>query len=84
MIDVLIWVIAAPLIGALMTVALPRLASIVGVSATMASFLAAAFTLWQVASKGPVDHALGGWSLRRRDVPFKQQAPVSAVPQTLY
>ncbi len=62
MIDALIWVIAAPLIGALMTVVLPRLANIVGVSAAMASFLATALTLWQIASEGPVDHALGGWS----------------------
>ncbi len=55
MIDALIWVIAAPLIGALMTVVLPRLANIVGVSAAMASFLATALTLWQIASEGPIE-----------------------------
>ena len=42
MIDALIWVIAAPLIGALLTVMLPRSANVIGVVSALASVIAAA------------------------------------------
>ncbi len=62
MMDSLIWVIALPLVGALLVVALPRLASIIGVVAAVATVITAASLLWLVASQGPLSYAIGGWS----------------------
>ena len=60
--DMLVWVIALPLMGALLSVMLPRSASIIGVVTALATLSAAAAVLWLVASEGVVGYAIGGWS----------------------
>lgn len=62
MIDGLIWVIALPLAGVLMTVLVPRAASAIGVAIASSTILAASAVVWLVASEGPVRYAIGGWS----------------------
>jgi len=60
--DSLVWVIALPLIGALLSLMLPRIAGTIGVVSVLANVTAAATMLWLVAAKGPVRYAVGGWS----------------------
>jgi formate hydrogenlyase subunit 3/multisubunit Na+/H+ antiporter MnhD subunit len=62
MTDSLIWSIALPLLGALLSVALPAWASRIGVFSVLASLGAVTSLLWLVASQGPVDYAIGGWT----------------------
>lgn len=62
MTDSLVWVIALPLAGALLAVALPRLASIIGVITAVATACTAAAVLWSVATQGTLNYAIGGWS----------------------
>lgn len=60
--DSVVWVIALPLLGALLSLLLPRLAAVLGVVTTLATVAAAATVLWLVAAEGPVRYAVGGWS----------------------
>jgi multicomponent Na+:H+ antiporter subunit D len=62
MIDSLVLVIALPLAGALLSVLLPRLASVIGVLSVVATVTAAATVLWLVTTQGPLGYAIGGWS----------------------
>ena len=60
--DSLIWSLALPLLGALLSVVWPGWAVRIGVFSVLASLGAAACLLWQVADEGPVHYAIGGWS----------------------
>ncbi len=62
MIDSLIGVITLPLVGAVLTVALPQLASIIGVVSALTTVAAATIVLWLVATAGSISYAIGGWS----------------------
>lgn len=62
MIDSLVWVIGLPLFGALLTVLRPRAAGVIGVVSAVATVIAAAATIWLVASEGTVGYTIGGWS----------------------
>ena len=60
--DSLIWVIAMPLAGALLCVALPRMANAIGLTAVLASLAAALLMLGTVAGHGTLNYAIGGWA----------------------
>ena len=62
MTDAVIWVIALPLAGALLTVLAPRRVDAVGVATGLGTATAALALLWQVATEGPVRYAVGGWA----------------------
>ncbi len=62
MTDAVIWVIALPLAGALLTVLSPRHVDAVGVATALGTATAALALLWQVAAGGPVRYAVGGWT----------------------
>ena len=62
MIDALVWAVALPLVGALLCVLMPRMAPTIGVATSLATATAAVATLWLVATQGPVEYAIGGWS----------------------
>ncbi len=62
MIDSLVWAIAIPLLGALLSVLLPTSAYLIAVLTTLLSVGAATTVLWLVASQGAVVYAIGGWT----------------------
>ncbi len=62
MIEALVWAIASPLFGALLSVLLPRVAPTIGVVTSLATAAAAVAILWLVAAQGPLEYAIGGWS----------------------
>lgn len=62
MTDWIVWVIAAPLAGALVAVLAPGRGGLVGVTASAATAGAAVALIWQVAAEGPIRYAVGGWS----------------------
>ncbi|MGD8588199.1 MAG: proton-conducting transporter membrane subunit [Chromatiales bacterium] len=60
--DGLIWVIAAPLLGALASVLWPGRAERIGVFSVLAATVAAGGVLWQLASLGTTVYPIGGWA----------------------
>ena len=62
MADALIWVVALPLAGAVATLLLPRAATAVVIASGLGTGAAAAALLYGVATHGPLDYAIGGWS----------------------
>ena len=62
MTDSVVWVIALPLAGALLSVMFPRLSGITGVITATATVFAAAVVLFLVATQGAYKYAIGGWS----------------------
>ena len=56
-----VWPIILPLSAALLAVVWPRRSAWIGISASLATVFATLLLVWQVASQGPVIHALGGW-----------------------
>lgn len=60
--DALVWVVALPLAGALLAAALPRRAAVLGLAALVGTAVAATAVLVQVATSGPLQVALGGWT----------------------
>ena len=62
MIDSLVWVIALPLFGALLTVLRPGSAGTIGIASVLATAVAAGATIGVVATEGKVEYAIGGWS----------------------
>ena len=62
MTDMLIWLVATPLVGALVTLVLPRQATAL-VNLTAVATTAIAFTLlYQVEKQGALDYEIGGWT----------------------
>ena len=62
MADMLIWLVATPLVGALVTLVLPRQATAL-VNLTAVATTAIAFTLlYQVEKQGALDYEIGGWT----------------------
>ena len=61
MTDALVWVVALPLAGALLSVVVPRSAGVIGVVAAVATAAAASAVLWLVAADGAVRYAIGAW-----------------------
>jgi multicomponent Na+:H+ antiporter subunit D len=59
--DVVVWVIALPLSGALAAVVWPRRAGAIGIVVALATTLSAGTLLHRVATMGPLRYALGGW-----------------------
>ncbi len=62
MTDSLVWVIAVPLAGALLSVLRPDSAGRIGVASALATIAAAAATVALVATQGEAAYAIGGWS----------------------
>jgi formate hydrogenlyase subunit 3/multisubunit Na+/H+ antiporter MnhD subunit len=62
MIDLLIWLVALPLAAAIVTVMLPRYASIIVIATAIAISLCAAVLLHTVSTQGELFYELGGWS----------------------
>lgn len=60
--DLLVWVVALPLLGAIATVAWPRQGRALGVATALATLGAALGVLAQVMDGMSVHHELGGWS----------------------
>lgn len=61
MTDSLVWSLALPLLGALLSVVLPGWAGRIGVLSVLASLGAAASLLWQISDQGSISYAIGGW-----------------------
>jgi formate hydrogenlyase subunit 3/multisubunit Na+/H+ antiporter MnhD subunit len=62
MTDSLIWSIALPLLGSLLSVVLPAWANRIGLFSVLATVGTAASLLWLVADQGEVSYAIGGWT----------------------
>jgi multicomponent Na+:H+ antiporter subunit D len=60
--DTLIWLVAIPLAGALMTLLLPRIAMAVVMAAGLATATAAGTLLYGVGTQGAMIYEIGGWS----------------------
>jgi formate hydrogenlyase subunit 3/multisubunit Na+/H+ antiporter MnhD subunit len=60
--SLVIWPVALPLVAALGTVVWPRRAGWIGVTAGFATLIAVLLLIPQVATDGPLLHALGGWT----------------------
>jgi multicomponent Na+:H+ antiporter subunit D len=56
-----VWPIILPLSAALLAVVWPRRGAWIGLTASIATLLVTLMLVWQVASQGPLIHALGGW-----------------------
>jgi formate hydrogenlyase subunit 3/multisubunit Na+/H+ antiporter MnhD subunit len=62
MTDVLIWLVATPLAGALVTLLLPRAATSVVMATGLAGTVAAGMLLYSVSARGPMHYEIGGWT----------------------
>ncbi len=62
MTDVLIWLVATPLAGALVTLLLPRAATSVVMATALAGTVAAGMLLYSVGARGPMHYEIGGWT----------------------
>ncbi|MDJ0807543.1 MAG: proton-conducting transporter membrane subunit [Gammaproteobacteria bacterium] len=62
MTDSLVWSIALPLSGAILSVLLPRAANGIGLASVLGSLAAALAVIWTVADQGPLTYAIGGWT----------------------
>ena len=60
--ETLVWAIALPLIGALLSLLLPSRAVFVGVLASLATLVAAILAAFTVANQGTLVYAIGGWT----------------------
>lgn len=61
MIDILIWLVALPLAGALAALLLPRYATAIVISTAVATSISAAALLYAVATHGVMLYEIGGW-----------------------
>ena len=62
MTEVLIWLVAMPLAGALATLLLPRAATAVVIVTAVATTVAAGTLLYIVGTQGAMDYEVGGWT----------------------
>lgn len=60
--NLIVWPIMLPLLAALAAFVWPRRADRIGIAACVATLAAVVPLLWQVANKGPLLLALGGWT----------------------
>ena len=62
MINTLIWLVAMPLTGALLTLLLKRYATAIAIGTGIATSISAAILLYAVATQGVMIYEIGGWS----------------------
>jgi formate hydrogenlyase subunit 3/multisubunit Na+/H+ antiporter MnhD subunit len=62
MADVIIWLVAIPLVGAIATLLLPRPATLLVVATGVATSTAAGLLLYSVAIQGALHYEVGGWT----------------------
>ena len=59
--DAIIWVIAIPLLGSLISIIWSRYASMIAIISNLLALAASIIIVAQVYQSGPVNHALGSW-----------------------